>query len=127
MPGPRFGFGVVLAAVLALAAGAAAAAELLMFDSPTCPWCIKWHREIGNAYPSTEEALMLPLRRIELAHARPADLAGLKPVKVTPTFVIVDCGREAGRITGYGGEVAFYGELDAIIEKMKAEGRPGGC
>jgi thioredoxin-related protein len=113
--------GAMLAAVLALAAGAAAAAELLMFDSPTCPWCLKWHREIGPVYAQTDEGRLLPLRRVDLARARPQDLAGLEPVKATPTFVVLSCGREIGRIVGYGGEDAFYGELDAIIARMKTK------
>lgn len=96
-------------------AGAAQAAELVMYDSDDCAWCRKWHREVGGAYGRTEEGRLLPLRRVDARKPLPADLAGLDRLKYTPTFVVLACGRETGRITGYAGEDQFYGELGRII------------
>lgn len=109
-------------------AGSAAAAELAMFETATCPWCLKWHREVGPAYGRTDEGRRLPLRRVDMARPLPADLAGIAGVKYSPTFVVRDCKGEAGRIVGYSGEAEFYGELAAIIARMTAAGRPAaGC
>ncbi len=106
--------------LLICGAGSAAAAELAMFETTTCPWCLKWHREVGHAYSRTEEGKLLPLRRIDLSRPLPAEMGGLPGVKYTPTFVVLDCKGEAGRIVGYSGEAEFYGELAAIIARMKS-------
>lgn len=116
--GPVRRLAAVVTAVLAFNAGSAVAAELLMFEEPRCPWCIKWHREIGPTYDRTDEGRQLPLRRIELPGSRPVDLAGVANIRYSPTFVVVHCGREAGRVIGYAGEEAFWGELGSILRSM---------
>lgn len=109
----------------AWSAGAASAGELVMFESGKCVWCVKWHREIGPIYSRTEEGRLLPLRRVDFLGSVPPDLAQVKGVKYTPTFVVMDCGRENGRVVGYASDEQFWGELSAIVEKLKKEGRPG--
>lgn len=109
----------VLVAALVLWTGAAArAAELVMYEIKGCPWCAKWHREIGPLYGKTDEGRLLPLRQVQLGSA-PADLTAVKDVKVAPTFVVVACGTEVGRIVGYQGDDLFWGELSKIILKSK--------
>lgn len=107
-----------LAAVLVAGAGAARAAELVMFEDPTCIWCKRWHAEIGPSYPQTEEGRKAPLRRL---HVRDQTRAGARldrPVTSTPTFVLIDGGREIGRITGYPGPDYFYPMLDEILKRV---------
>ena len=43
------------------------------------------------------------------------DLAGIDPGAFTPTFVVVDQGREIGRIRGYPGDAFFFGLLGRIM------------
>lgn len=113
------------ALVLAVcAAGSLRAAELVMFEAPGCAWCVKWHRDLGDIYPKTDEGKLLPLRVVNLRAVRPRDLKNIKNVRYAPTFIVMECGREAGRITGYGGDDMFWGELSTIVEKMKEVGRP---
>ena len=80
----KLAFAVVLFAGALVALGANAhAAELVMFERPGCPWCKRWHTEIGPAYPLTTEGKAAPLRR---HHIRDQTLAGIKlsrPVTVT--------------------------------------------
>jgi hypothetical protein len=117
---------VLLAAVLVLvtgAADAADAAELIMFETDGCPFCIRWHKEIGPIYPKTPEGRVLPLRRARLG-ALPPDLKRIKNLRYAPTFVAVECGRELGRIVGYQGEDFFWGELTVIIKSISAKARP---
>lgn len=115
---------VVLAAVAVLAAlpGAipAGAAELVMFRSDTCEWCALWEAEVGIVYDRTEEARVAPLRRVDIEDPLPADLGALARVRFTPTFVLVDRGREVGRIVGYPGEDFFWGLLGELIERLDA-------
>lgn len=115
-----------LAAVVAVLAGLAGtvpastpvrAAELVMVETRGCAWCAKWHREIGPVYAKTAEGRRLPLRRVRL-EAMPADLRFLRDLRYAPTFVAVACGREAGRIVGYGGDEMFWGELGQIVARI---------
>ena len=96
---------VVLLLVAGVAANAASlrAAELLMFDDPSCSWCRRWHAEIGPGYPHSQEGQRAPLRRLLIRDQETAGVALARPVRATPTFVLVDKGREVGRIVGYPG------------------------
>ncbi|MDD9877088.1 MAG: hypothetical protein OXR84_06570 [Magnetovibrio sp.] len=108
-----------LVAVLLTAAGprALAAAELLMFESPICEWCEVWDEELGAVYAKTPEGRRAPLRRVDIYDPLPADLKDLKPVRFTPTFVLMDRGREVGRILGYPGEDFFWSQLDILLKR----------
>lgn len=105
-------------ALLLIAPRPASTAELVMFESPTCSWCVRWLDEIGGIYPRTKEARCAPLRRVDIHDPRPDDLSGLKSVTYTPTFVLVDDGRELGRIVGYPGEDFFWAMLDRELAKL---------
>jgi len=94
------------------------AAELVMFETAYCEWCEKWDRDIGHAYPQSITAKQAPLRRVEMAHGTPDDLRGLKPIIYYPTFVIVDNGKEYGRIIGYQGQSNFNNALQSILSKI---------
>jgi hypothetical protein len=113
-----------LAALLPALAPAARSAELLMFESAACPYCAQWNAAIGPIYPKTGEGRAAPLRRVDIHTPRPADLAGIKGIVYTPTFVLWHEGREYGRITGYPGEDFFWGMLAELIRKLPASARP---
>ncbi len=98
--------------------GKAWAAELVMFESAGCEWCEAWNTEIGVVYDKTSEAKIVPLRRVDIDDDRPADLKNLNGLMYTPTFVIIDDGREVGRIIGYPGEDFFWQLLNEIIKKI---------
>ena len=109
-------------AVLSSLAGlsvSANAAELVVFGSARCPYCLAWEREIGHGYPKTKEAQRAPLRRLDIEARRPGDLARLREVHVTPTFVLVDDeGREAGRIVGYSSSQLFWPQLRKLLARL---------
>ena len=90
------------------------AAELVMFEDPACPWCRRWHQEIGPAYPATAEGQRAPLRRVLIEDQEKAGIVLERPVTVTPTFVLAEDGRELARIVGYPGEDFFYGLLGRL-------------
>ena len=93
----------------------AAASELVMFERSGCGWCARFNAEIAPIYSRTDEGRALPLRRVDLGQPLPADLAGIDPGAFTPTFVVVDQGREIGRIRGYPGDAFFFGLLGRIM------------
>ena len=117
------GLAVLAIAVSGLALPrAGSAAELVMFESASCTWCERWHDEIGAIYPNTSDARCAPLRRVDIGDPRPDDLANIKGVVYTPTFVLVDEGREVARLIGYPGEDFFWPVLADQLAKL-----PNGC
>lgn len=94
------------------------AAELVMFEQKSCEWCIRWHAEIGPIYPKTEEGRQAPLRRVDIHEPMPDDLAWMKGERFTPSFALIEDGREIGRIRGYPGQDFFWGLLGQMIEKL---------
>ena len=109
-------FAVIIALVLTVAP--ARAAELVMFTQRGCVWCQTFEREIAPAYEKTTEGKRAPLRRVDIARPVPADLAFIPRERFTPVFVLIDGGREFGRIHGYPGDAFFYGLLDNLIAQM---------
>lgn len=116
-------FAVALAVLLWCGAAPGRAAELVMFESESCPWCALWHQQIGPIYPKTREASLLPLRRVDIDAPRPADLDQIGPIRYTPTFVAVANGREIGRIIGYPGEDHFWAVLEQLHDRAAATQR----
>ena len=91
-----------------------------MFERAGCPWCVRWDAEVSPAYPKTAEGQRAPLRRHNLDQGQPRNIMLESPVRYTPTFVLVDDGREIGRITGYIDNGMFWGTLSAMIAKLPA-------
>jgi len=91
------------------------AAELVMFERAGFPWCARFDAEIAPVYAKTDEGRALPLRRVDRDKPLPDDLAAIDPGAFTPTFVVVDRGREIGRIRGYPGNTFFFGLLGRIL------------
>ena len=103
--------------VLAVIAGAANAAELVMFRRDGCSWCAKWDREIGPIYPKTEFNSRAPLRLVHLDRdPDPPIIHAL--IRYTPTFVLVEDGKELGRIEGYPGDDFFWARLGNLLELL---------
>ncbi len=94
------------------------AAELIMFYSPVCEWCEVWEREVGVVYSKTPEGRIAPLRRLDIDEPRPKTLSTIDAVIYTPTFVLMENGRELGRILGYIGEYQFWGLLGPLLDRL---------
>jgi len=94
------------------------AAELVMFERAGCVWCQAFNREIAPVYDKTEEGQRAPLRRLDINEPLPKDLAFIDVERWTPLFVLVDNGREIGRIRGYPGDDNFWGLLGGLIRKL---------
>ena len=111
-------------AALCLLAATANAAELLMFTRKSCPYCVLWERQVGPIYPKTDEARIAPLRRIDL-DAPPADTPALTPVvNITPTFVLMQEGREIGRFSGYSDDMTFWARLEILLKSLETRPKP---
>lgn len=113
-----FSSAALAAALFVVLSGPAAALELLMIEKAGCSWCQRWNDEIAPIYPRTDEGRVAPLYRADF-YRLPPGVSFRAPVVFTPTFVVVDNGREVGRITGYASEETFWGLLGEILQ-----GRP---
>ena len=112
------GWLVAISLLLAAPAGGAQAVELVMYEQQGCPWCEVWNERIAPIYPKTEEGARAPLRRVDIDETIPEDLSAIPVSPFTPTFVLVDNGREVGRIIGYPGEDFFWGFLENLMQKL---------
>ncbi len=96
------------------------AADLLLFEARGCYWCDRWKDEVGDYYHLTREGHAAPLRVVSLDRPTPPDLTWVRGVRASPTFVLVDRGREIGRIVGYDGEQAFWRQMTGIMGRIPA-------
>ena len=103
--------------LVVMLAGAADAAELVMYRRDGCPWCAKWDREIGPIYPKTDFSKRAPLRLINLDHDRDLPITH-GAIRYTPTFVLVENAKEVGRIEGYPGDMFFWPRLSDLLEAL---------
>jgi thioredoxin-related protein len=107
-----------------IAGTVAQASELVMFEQGGCVYCARWNRDVAPVYDKTTEAKVLPLRRIDIGQQSQAGVTLASPVLYTPTFVVVDNGKEIGRITGYISDDSFWGLLDSLAAKLETPPQP---
>jgi hypothetical protein len=119
---PALAFAALLLGLASLTSPAQAA-ELVAFERAGCVRCLAWEHDIAPIYPKTEEGRQAPLRRVDIAEPRPADLVGVGGVKYTPTFVLISEGREIGRIVGYTSDEFFWSELHELLARLPPERR----
>ncbi len=101
-------------------ATASTAAELVMLEEDGCEWCERWNKEVGVVYHKTPEGKRAPLRRLDMQEPLPNDLKFLVKGRYTPTFVLIENGRDIGRIRGYPGEDFFWGLFGKLLDRLPA-------
>ncbi|MFX0542424.1 hypothetical protein ACEWPM_011905 [Roseovarius sp. S4756] len=98
----------------------AAAANLVMVEQDGCHWCAQWNEEISHIYPKTDEGARAPLRRVDLRDL-PDDIDFASRPVFTPTFVLVEDGKELGRMEGYAGDEFFWFILRNLLNEHDIE------
>lgn len=111
-------YSVFLSLLLCVPSITVRAAELVYFGSSACSVCEAWDRDVGEIYAKTEESRVLPLRHQDVHDPKPDDIAFIKGVIYTPTFVAIEKGREVGRIVGYMGDFFFWEQVGELIKKI---------
>lgn len=109
---------LLLVIVVFSSVNTAIAAELLIIESDDCPYCKRFHAEIGVPYPNTEEGKTAPLRVIDINDQMPEEYSGVKHAFVTPTFILVKNGKEVDRLLGYPGDEFFWFLLGEMLDKL---------
>ncbi len=105
-------------ALVAFLPGQAGAAELVYVYEPGCSYCRLWDQEIRPVYDRTAEGRRAALRPVDKRDPALSDLNLAKPVRFTPTFILIENGGERGRIEGYPGEDFFWGRLEALLNEL---------
>ena len=109
-------FAFIASSLWLMLAPIAQATELVMVEAKGCHYCIEWHKNLGPIYPKTAEGAYAPLRVVDIADGAPKGMEFARRVNFTPTFILVDDGKELARIEGYPGEDFFWGLLTMMLE-----------
>ncbi len=104
-----------LAFLFALSGAASAEMRLMMGTEEGCMWCARWQSEIGPIYPKTVEGQRAPLWQVDIHDPLPDGVSINRPFVFTPTFILLEDGKEIGRIEGYPGEDFFWGFLENMM------------
>jgi hypothetical protein len=97
----------------------ASAAELLMTELKSCSYCRVFNREMAAQYASGPLGRAAPLRRVDLNKKWPADLKSVERTPFTPVFILVEDGKEVGRIMGYSGAKSFTRSVEGLLAKLR--------
>ncbi len=114
--------GLIALAGHARAEAVPAGLRLVMVDDPSCAYCRKWLAEVGPYYSTSRQGMRAPLVRRQQGDA---GLAPFSRLNYTPTFLLVEDGREVGRLVGYSGARQFWVDLDDLLAKVDATPSPG--
>ena len=107
---------------LALTLGAPSflsAAELVMIDARACTYCARFRAEVAPIYDTTAAGQIAPLRPVSPLKAWPEDLAGVRPARFAPVFILVENGSEVGRFAGYTNRKHFWEQLWPLIVRLQ--------
>ena len=89
--------------------------RLMMVESPACHHCRAWHAQIGPGYAASAAGRAAPILHVDVDGPFPDGLALARRPWITPTFVLLSDGSEAGRIEGYVGQRYFYPVLEEMM------------
>ena len=107
--------GLVALAFFAAAASFAEAAQLVMIDSAACSYCQRFKHEVAPTYAATRFGENAPLRLVSVLKRWPEDLKAVTPMRFTPVFILVEHGKEVGRMYGYKGKDDFWARLEVLF------------
>jgi thioredoxin-related protein len=89
--------------------------ELLVIEVDNCVYCGVFRRHVAPAYTASVRARNIPMRFVDL-NAPVVDRLSLQaPIDSVPTVLIVEDGREVGRIAGYVGPQIFFHALNRLL------------
>lgn len=112
----------IIAATLTLSFVSVQAAELLMFEHVGCVACKRFKAETLPDYQKSKFAKDMPIRSIVANDPDPyKGLTDIKaaPFYYSPTFILVQDGKELVRIRGYAGKKGFMNQMANIYANYK--------
>lgn len=89
---------------------------LLFVTSEYCIYCKAWERDVGTVYQKSAYNKHATLKRLDISSTQYKQIAFQKPIRGTPTFVILKDSAEIGRIEGYHDADQFFWQLSEYIK-----------
>lgn len=81
--------------------------ELIMFETSLCNHCAVFDDDVAKLYKSHSLAQMAPMVKVNLDEVGTGRYHLNKPIQMVPTFVVMQNGKEIGRISGMVNKFAF--------------------
>lgn len=110
--------GLLAAGFISLFSAPSFAAQMLVLEQPGCPYCAKFEKEIAPIWDKTDEGKKAELRRVDITQDWPEDINSIEKSRLTPTFVLIEDGKELGRLRGYPGDQYFWYLIDELLAKL---------
>ena len=82
--------------------------ELIVFEADNCIYCDVFRRDVLPDYLKSQRAAEVPIRFVNVSHIGALEQSLGSPLTIVPTVVLMNEGRETGRITGYTGPENFF-------------------
>jgi thioredoxin-related protein len=89
--------------------------ELLVIEIDNCIYCGLFRRDVAPTYRVSGRAKTVPMRFIDINAPDVDRLALSAPIDSVPTVLVVENGREVGRIAGYVGPEIFFHSLSRLL------------
>ncbi len=89
--------------------------EILVVEIDNCIYCGLFRRDVAPTYKVSGRAKTIPMRFIDINAPDVDRLALTAPIDSVPTVLVVENGRELGRIAGYVGPENFFHSLNRLL------------
>jgi thioredoxin-related protein len=89
--------------------------EILVVEIDNCIYCGLFRRDVAPTYKVSGRAKTIPMRFVNINAPDVDRLALTAPIDSVPTVLIVENGRELGRIAGYVGPEIFFHSLSRLL------------
>lgn len=98
-------------------AGFASGLEIVVVEAPGCIYCHLFRRDVWPSYETSQRARSVPMRFLDLNAEAFATLDLDGPIESVPTVLVLQRGKEIGRIPGYVGPEFFFHSIDRLLAK----------
>ncbi|MGI9406799.1 MAG: hypothetical protein ACR2O4_10555 [Hyphomicrobiaceae bacterium] len=92
--------------------------ELVVFEIQNCTPCLLFRRDIVQPYFESDRGNALPMQVVDYDLLGTAGRGLRQPIETLPTTVIMERGREIGRVTGNPGTGRFMLLIDGLIADL---------
>jgi thioredoxin-related protein len=89
--------------------------EILVVEIDNCIYCGLFRRDVAPTYKLSMRAKSVPMRFVDINAPDVDRLALNAPIDSVPTVLVVEGGREVGRIAGYVGPEIFFHSLSRLL------------
>lgn len=98
--------------------GIAAQTELVVIETLNCAYCRVFRRELLPAYAASSRAKDMPIRFLKVNEVGRAGISLRQPISIVPTTLVLEEGREIGRIPGLTGHDTFFRAIQMILRQQ---------